>query len=338
MRRIVVLVVLALSLTQLAAAAGWKKAYFGATKPGTWARYADHSSDPAGGDMTTTQTRLPDEDGQVRLESKMDSGGRYPLVVNRYTLKSGFAPDHDLIDYGPAIVAEMAGDGSATMQALDAATVALIAKAMPQYAPTAVFKGSETVDGMKADRYSYTLNHPGPTVETGDLWLSDLVPFGVVKNTFTMKDANGKTSTFARKLIASGADIASPKGSAGRTAVTSRTLKEAYDEGLIHIDATVDDASKNGERVHLHLSAKGDAPSPLTITVPKGKTSLQVGVPLDDFVFDAPAQTLVLTATTGADLEARQLGEHRALKGRFQISTYEGTPLWSGGATIGWVK
>jgi hypothetical protein len=38
------------------------------------------------------------------------------------------------------------------------------------------------------------------------------------------------------------------------------------------------------------------------------------------------------------DLEVKQTGEQRAMKGEFQISTCEGMPLWSGGATIGWVK
>lgn len=221
MRRILVLVVLALSFSSLAFAAGWKKAYFGATKAGTWARYADHSSDPAAGDMTTTQTRLSDEDGQVRIELKMDSAGKYPLVLNRYTLKSGFAVDRDLIDYGPAIVAGVVGADDAE-QPLDAATVDAIAKAMPQYAPTAVFKGSETIDGKKTDRYSYTLNHPGPSVEAGDLWFSETVPFGVVRNTFTIKESNGTTTTFERKLIASGVNAPTPAPNAPKPEGTPR--------------------------------------------------------------------------------------------------------------------
>lgn len=211
MRRIFVLLLLSLAITPLASAAGWKKAYFGATKPGTWARYIDHSSDPANADMTVTQTRLADDDGRPRIEMKMDSAGKYPLVLNRYTMKSGFNVDRDLIDYGPDIVAGEAGSAEDALTALDADTVKIIAGAMLPYAPAVVFKSSEVVDGRKTDRYSYTMKRPGDSVETGEFWLSDAVPFGIVRNTFTIKEANGKTTTFERKLVASGAAADTPR-------------------------------------------------------------------------------------------------------------------------------
>ncbi|HEY4641812.1 MAG TPA: hypothetical protein VII75_10750, partial [Thermoanaerobaculia bacterium] len=87
MRRTFVLLVLSLAISPFASAAGWKKSYFGATKPGTWARYIDHSSDPANVDMTVTMTRLGDDEGRPQIEMKMDSNGKYPLVLNRYTMK-----------------------------------------------------------------------------------------------------------------------------------------------------------------------------------------------------------------------------------------------------------
>jgi hypothetical protein len=339
MRRTAVLLVLSLAISSVASAAGWKKAYFGATKPGTWARYIDHSSDPANVDMTVTQTRLGDDEGRPRIEMTMDSNGKYPLVLNRYTMKTGFDVNRDLIDYGPAIVGGEGGDAD-TQTPLDAATARLIAENMTAYGPSVVFKSSEAVDGKKTDRYSYVIKRPGPSVETGDLWLSDAVPFGVVRNTFTIKEANGKTTSFERKLVASGSGAAVAASTAAKPpAKTKFTLKEAYDAGLIRIDAEVDPSSKNGERVHLHITRKEDAPSPLTVTLPKGRTSLHVDVPLDDFIIDAPAaQLLKLTAEGGTELDVKQGGEQRVMKGTFQITTYEGAPLWSGGATIGWVK
>jgi hypothetical protein len=339
MRRTIVVLLLSLAVTPLASAAGWKKAYFGATKPGTWARYVDHSSDPDNADMTVTMTRLTDDEGRPRIETKMDSGGKYPLMLTRYTMKSTFNVDRDLIDYGPAIVAGETGTAEDSLTTLDANTVKIIAGAMLPYSGM-VFKSSEVVDGKKTDRYSYTMKRPGDSVETGDLWLSDSVPFGIVRNTFTIKEAGGKSTAFERKLVASGAEDVSPVVPTARPAAKSEfTLKEAYDGGLIRIDATVDEAAKNGEQVHLRISAKEDAPSPLTVTVPKGKTSLHVDMPLDDFIFEvSSAQTLQLTAEKSADLDVRQTGAQRAMKGKFQISMYEGTPLWSGSATIGWVK
>ena len=98
MRRILVVLFLSLAIAPFVFAAGWKKAYFGATKPGTWARYIDHSSDPANPDMTVTLTRLGDDEGRPQIEMKMDSNGKYPLSVNHYTMKSGFDADRGLLD------------------------------------------------------------------------------------------------------------------------------------------------------------------------------------------------------------------------------------------------
>jgi len=339
MRRTFVVLLLSLAVSSLASAAGWKKNYFGATKPGSWARYIDHSSDPANADMTVTMTRLSDDDSRPRIEMKMDSGGKYPLMLNRYTMKSGFNVDRDLLDYGPDIVAGETGSAEDALTTLDADTVKIIAGAMLPYSGM-VFKGSDVVDGKKTDRYSYTMKRPGNSVETGDLWLSDAVPFGIVRNTFTIKEADGKSTGFERKLVESGTENKNLVSPPAKPAVkTEFSIKDAYDKGLIRIDAAVDEAAKNGELVHLRISAKDDAPSPLTVTVPKGKTSLHVDMPLDDFIFDvSSAQTLHLTADKRADLDVKQSGAQRALKGTFQISTYEGTPLWSGSATIGWVK
>jgi hypothetical protein len=338
MRRTFTLLLLSLALSPFAFAAGWKKAYFGATKAGTWARYIDHSSDPANPDMTVTLTRLGDDEGRPQIEMKMDSNGKYPLVVSRYTMKSGFDVDRDLLDYGPDIVGGRSGDGSDVVTTFDANTVKLIAENMPAYGPAVVFKGSEVVDGKKTDRYSYSIKRPGPSTEAGDYWLSDAVPFGVVRNTFTLTEGE-KTTKFERKLIATGAGPAPVSTAAKPPAKTAFTLKEAYDEGLIRIDAEVDGAVKDGEKVRLHITAKEEAPSPITVTIPKGKTSLHVDMPIDDFIIDTPsAKTLTLSSDKGADVDVKQAGEQRVMKGKFQITTYEGAPLWTGGATVGWVK
>jgi hypothetical protein len=216
--------------------------------------------------------------------------------------------------------------------------VKLIAKNMPEYGPSVVFKGSEVIDGKKTDRYSYSIKRPGPSTASGDYWLSDAVPFGVVRNTFTIVQG-GKTTKFERKLLATGAGSTPVSTAAKPPAKTAFTLKEAYDAGLIRIDGEVDGAVKNGEKVHLHITAKEEAPSPMTVTIPKGKTSLHVDMPLDDFIIDSPsAKPLTLTSNKGVDIDVKQTGEQRVLKGKFQITTYERQPLWTGSATVGWVK
>jgi hypothetical protein len=337
MRHTVVLLVLSLVMSSTASASGWKKSYFGATKPGTWARYLDHSSDPANVDMTVTMTRLGDDQGRAQIEMKMDSNGKYPLVLSRYIIKSGFDLDRDLLDYGPSIVGGAGGDAD-TQTAFDANTVKLVAANMPEYGPAVVFKGSEVIDGKKTDRYSYSIKRPGPSTENGDYWLSDAVPFGVVRNTFTIVEGE-KTTKFERKLIATGAGPVPASTAATPAKEAVFTLKEAYEEGLIRIDGDVDASVKNGEKVHLHITAKEEAPSPMTVTIPKGKTSLHVDMPLDDFIIDSPsAKPLTLTSDKGVDIDVKQTGEQRVLKGKFQMTTYEGQPLWTGSATIGPVK
>ena len=141
------------------------------------------------------------------------------------------------------------------------------------------------------------------------------------------RTASTSTSRSARRLTTK----AKPK--------PAFTLKEAYDEGLIRIDAEVDPSSKNGERAHLRITAKEDAPLPLTVTVPKGRTSLHVDIPIDDFIVDATtAQTLTLTADKDAEIDVKQAGEQRVMKGTFQITTFEGAPIFTGSVTTGWVK
>ena len=93
---------------------------------------------------------------------------------------------------------------------------------------------------------------------------------------------------------------------------------------------------KNGEKVYLHITAKEEAPTPMTVTIPKGKTALHVEMPIDDFIIDSPsAKPLTLTSDKAVDIDVKQTGEQRVLKGTFQITTYEGQPLWTGSATVG---
>jgi hypothetical protein len=66
------------------------------------------------------------------------------------------------------------------------------------YAKLVSFKGTETVDGRAADHYAYAyatnfMNIPAHT--TGDLWLSDPVPFGLVKEVMVTRDKGGKVLT-----------------------------------------------------------------------------------------------------------------------------------------------
>ena len=70
MRRVMIAVFVVL-LAPILIAAGWNKAYFAATKPGSWAtiRVTSTMTPP----FTTTSTRLPDVDGRVVIEQRTES-------------------------------------------------------------------------------------------------------------------------------------------------------------------------------------------------------------------------------------------------------------------------
>jgi hypothetical protein len=190
MRHLLIAVLLA-ALAPLSIAADWTKPYFGATQPGSWAKHKSTST--IGPASFVTYTRLPDENGQVVIDQFAEFNSKdAPPSTMRYTLEAGFKADRELIDFLRAITAASASVGAkdAPFTELPADTVNAI-KNMPAYATTAAFQGAERVDGKNCDRYTYTRNHSGQQVEIGEIWLSAAVPFGLVKQTMTFKDASG---------------------------------------------------------------------------------------------------------------------------------------------------
>ena len=187
----------------------WKKAYFGKTPVGSWARYSDAAGEMK---MTSAMRRLADtEAGGASVELRMEfADNQYPSVVNRYTLPKSFALDRKLIDFMSSIEGGSLVSGEMEPMALDAATVEAIVKNAARYEPTAKFKDSTTLNGHKVDHYTYTVRYPSPhetvpaTTESGELWLSPDVPFGLVRQTSVTKDDSGKvTTTYERVLVAS---------------------------------------------------------------------------------------------------------------------------------------
>jgi hypothetical protein len=346
MRRLLLsslLLVTLLASISAASAASWQKPYFAATHPGSWARYSDVSP---GMQMTTTMTRLADDGDKARIDVEVAfANDQYPKVRNHYTLKSGFPLAAQLIDYMGSISSGSISSGDTEPTVLNAAALAGMARSAPRYGPSATFRKRETVAGHLADRYSYTIsNAAASTTESGDLWLSDAVPFGVVKQSSATKDAHGKVvATYERTLIASGTKTGGESSTAvaKNTAAATRkpmTINEAYAAGLVQVTITIAASSHNGERAHLIIEKKADAKLS-TLVLPKGTTTLHVDSPIEDFVFEmATAKTFDMSGGKAAEADVKQLGQQRAMDGRFTISMYEGTPIFSGALTVGYVK
>jgi hypothetical protein len=183
-----------------AAERGFNKAYFGATRPGSFARHK--ATDEKGAVTEYTYARLAD------LESERVIERRFEVVSGQFKgsgsttaclVPASFPLENDAIDFQvharrcvatPSIGAPPYEYPPDTMKS--------IADVMTNYAAIVTFKGTETVGGRRADRYAYqyegmAVNAPSTT--TGDIWLSDAVPFGLVREVMTTRDASGKTVT-----------------------------------------------------------------------------------------------------------------------------------------------
>lgn len=188
--RIAVLVV----LVSTPARADWKKAYFGQTSVGSWATYTLKGVGSPSSILLST--RLPDKNGSVELEDQNTFPGKEnPNSTQRYLVAPGFHIERDLIDYPKSLVSFSSSFDGKSFETMPAAAAKSMKEMSPAFGQIAVFANTETVNGMACDHYTYTIKHAAANqTETGDLWLSDTVPFGVVKRTATSKDQSGKVA------------------------------------------------------------------------------------------------------------------------------------------------
>jgi hypothetical protein len=185
---------------------GFKKPYFGATKPGTFAR--QKATDETGAVSEYTYSRLADVAGERNIEM------RYEVISGQFKgsnsitgclVPASFALDGDAIDFQAHARRCVGGVLGTAPTEYPPATMKAIADGMTNYAAIVTFKGTEAVDGKPADRYGYAYKSSYkniPATTTGDLWLSDAVPFGLVKDVMTMRDASGKTLTRIETVLA----------------------------------------------------------------------------------------------------------------------------------------
>ena len=196
---------------------GFKKPYFGATEVGTFARHK--ATDEKGAVSEYTYARLADVAGERVLEM------RYRVLSGQFKdsqsmtaclVPAAFPLADDAIDFQIHARRCVAGtDGKTRPTEYPAATMKAISEGMNDYKALVTFKGTETVDGRQADRYGYTYKGNFmniPATSTGDLWLSDGVPFGLVKEVMVTRDAAGKQLTRIETVL-------SEKGTGAQTAL-----------------------------------------------------------------------------------------------------------------------
>lgn len=196
---------------------GFKKPHFGATEVGTFARHK--ATDETGAVNEYTYARLEDVAGErvIELRYRALSGefaGTQSLTA--CLVPAAFPLADDALDFQIHARRCVAGTDAKTKPTeYPAATMKAIAQGMNDYRALVTWKGTETVDGRQADRYGYTYKgnfRNVPATTTGDLWLSDAVPFGLVKEVMVTRDASGTQLTRIETVL-------SEKGTGSTTAL-----------------------------------------------------------------------------------------------------------------------
>ena len=222
------LVAFGLSASLATAAAGadlatLTKAYFSATKPGSWARYEQTTTDSKGKTSVIEMTvaRLENEGGNVWLEIRIDpkAGSKQKAQTTRYLLNPEFQPEKNplnFVNYIERVITQEDGKKAAEMPWQMLKPMMQSVLGMVDFGSDVTGKGTQTVDGKTCDRYGLTgryefkilfISMKG-TYES-DLWLSDSVPFGRVKESDVVKDDKGNVTKTEWRLLGSGSGYVS---------------------------------------------------------------------------------------------------------------------------------
>lgn len=189
---------------------GFRTAYFAATVPGSWSRYAVTSDGKT--ESEYTYRRLPDEDGRAQVELKTNfTGGQFAGTwsKNRYVLAKKYKLDQDALSFMKNCERlYMQTDKMPDEQELPATTLPYIVKAGIDYAGSVRFAGSETIEGRACDHYTYhyVSKEKNTTTYEGELWMNPDVPFGIVRESAKLTMKTGPGSSYSMTLVATGKD------------------------------------------------------------------------------------------------------------------------------------
>jgi hypothetical protein len=320
------------------------KSHFAATTPGSWA--LQELVAPGVAPSRYTYTRLADQDGKVQLEIKVEflaGAGAGTSSTSRYLLGKDFDLARDGLSYLRFVesYAFVGPDGAVT--ALPAETAAAIRESASDFRGGLTLRDRQEIEGHACDHFAYRAPSGGaaPTLSEGEVWLDASVPFAIVRQTGTVKDKAGKVqSSFTVRLIDSGAGSASAAPAQARAATAEATpipgpltLAKAYGGEKVRLRVEVA-AGSLGKKLLVTLENKTD--EALRVVIPKGKTVLPAGTPLETLVVVSPGEQVVEVPAGGRaePAELTQAAARGVVEGKFDLSMYEGTPLFSGSVTM----
>ena len=228
MRRTAYLLALGLVMSLAAGAAQadfvkLKKAWFTGTKPGTYATWEQTTTDPKGktSAVEMTMARLENEGEMVWLEVRTvpKAGSKQKASTMRYLLNPQFDPEKNPLDFVKHIervIVQEDGKEAAEMPWDMVRPMMGSVLGMVDFGSDVVEKGPETVDGKACERFSMSGRYQMKilffemkgTYES-EIWLSDSVPFGRVKESDVLKDDKGNVTKTEWKLLGSGSGYVS---------------------------------------------------------------------------------------------------------------------------------
>jgi len=186
----------------------YRTAYFAATVPGAWSRYAMTSDGKT--ESSYTYRRLPDEDSRAQVELRTDfTSGQFQGTwsKNRYVLSRRFHLEDDALSFSKHC--ERLFMQTNTMpeeQEMPAATLPNITAAAIDYGRSVKFVGTEKIEGRECDHYTYhyVTKEKNRTIFDGEVWLNASVPFGLVRESARIKPKVGPSSTYSMTLAETG--------------------------------------------------------------------------------------------------------------------------------------
>lgn len=325
-----------------------QKEYFAATPPGAWAQYILEAGD--GSKFLSSSQRNANEDGRVVVEESMKSetgAGAGVESQNVYLFQKDFNIASDWLSFGKFTEKMTMIAGGAEIP-IDATTLDTIREASKDFRGAVTFETMEKIDGRNCDRYAYSVTTAGPAPgkETGRLWLDPTVPFGIVRQTAKSYNADGSVaSSFDIRLQDTGrVQIDSPvtvsptsTGPAAPPATVVASLIDAYQAGRIGIEVSVENGS-GGSRLQLVFINKTE--SVQTVRLQAGKLTIPASEPVEKLqIVVRDTADIVVPATVYSDaITVEQQSGRGALDGKFELSVYEGTLLFTGSITLGTMK
>ena len=350
-----VILLLSVSIPQLYAGS-LEKAYFAATLPGTWARFESSWEMPDGraGTNIYTYIRAPDATDRVRIEIDTETlAGPGEGMVSRqlFILEPGFDLAQDFLNHMKFMEASVAQTGDGTPSLMQDNVIEIMRQSAGDVTNSVTFKGRATRDGVACDHYAYSYTSGGPraTLQEGELCLAETVPFGVVfQKGRIMDEAGDLVSSFEQTLLDSGTgksgaaallamtpEAAQPtRERATSHTVPSLPLLEAYQSEKIRLVVEVEEGT-GGRR--LRLVALNKTEQAFDLVVPGGPLTIPADSPLGELRLVVAEEERFSLSPGGSSppFEAGQPGDRGATGGKFQLTVYDGQPLFQGTVEVG---